>query len=157
MLFFSLAMVYTNAMPAFHWPRLTSRQCLFFIGYGLHPRYACFSLGIVYTNAMLAFHWPRLTSTQWLFPESPRWFYLRPDLALNNIRWVHRDLLQPHSWLVPRFQADEPLFEWSEGGVWRLYCILIFNFHFIVVYLICFYMWLRVLTIRKVANLYQWG
>ena len=28
---------------------------------------------------------------------------------------------------------------------------LIFNFHFVVVYLICFYMWLRVLTSRKVA------
>ena len=28
---------------------------------------------------------------------------------------------------------------------------LIFNFHFVVVYLICFYMWLRVLRSRKVA------
>ena len=28
---------------------------------------------------------------------------------------------------------------------------LIFNFHFVVVYLIYFYMWLRVLTSRKVA------
>ena len=28
---------------------------------------------------------------------------------------------------------------------------LIFNFYFVVVYLICFYMWLRVLTSRKVA------
>ena len=28
---------------------------------------------------------------------------------------------------------------------------LMFNFHFVVVYLICFYMWLRVLTGRKVA------
>ena len=33
----------------------------------------------------------------------------------------------------------------------RRYCVLIFNFHFVVVYLICFYMWLRVLTSRKVA------
>ena len=33
----------------------------------------------------------------------------------------------------------------------RRYCVLIFNFHFLVVYLICFYMWLRVLTSRKVA------
>ena len=33
----------------------------------------------------------------------------------------------------------------------RRYCVLIFNFHFAVVYLICFYMWLRVLTSRKVA------
>ena len=28
---------------------------------------------------------------------------------------------------------------------------LIFNFHFVVVYLICFYMWLRVLRSRKVT------
>ena len=28
---------------------------------------------------------------------------------------------------------------------------LIFSFHFVVVYLICFYMWLRVLTSRKVT------
>ena len=28
---------------------------------------------------------------------------------------------------------------------------LIFNFHFVVVYLICFYMWLRILTSRKVT------
>ena len=28
---------------------------------------------------------------------------------------------------------------------------LIFNFHFVVVYLICFYMWLRVLIIWKVV------
>ncbi len=27
----------------------------------------------------------------------------------------------------------------------------LFNFHFVVVYLICFYMWMRVLTSRKVA------
>ena len=33
----------------------------------------------------------------------------------------------------------------------RRYCVLIFNFHFVVVYLICFYIWLRVLTSRKVA------
>ena len=33
----------------------------------------------------------------------------------------------------------------------RWYCVLIFNFHFVVVYLICFYMWLRVLTSRKVT------
>ena len=33
----------------------------------------------------------------------------------------------------------------------RRYCVLIFNFHFVVVYLICFYMWLRVLTSRKVT------
>ena len=29
--------------------------------------------------------------------------------------------------------------------------VLIFDFHFVVVYLICFYMWLRLLTSRKVA------
>ena len=28
---------------------------------------------------------------------------------------------------------------------------MIFKFHFVVVYLICFYMWLHVLTSRKVA------
>ena len=28
---------------------------------------------------------------------------------------------------------------------------LIFNFHFVVVYLICFYMWLHVLRSRKIA------
>ena len=33
----------------------------------------------------------------------------------------------------------------------RRYCVLIFNFHFVVVYLIYFYMWLRVLRSRKVA------
>ena len=33
---------------------------------------------------------------------------------------------------------------------------LIFNFHFVVVYLICFYMWLRVLRSRK-ASFYSDG
>ena len=33
----------------------------------------------------------------------------------------------------------------------RRYCVLIFNFRFVVVHLICFYMWLHVLTSRKVA------
>ena len=33
----------------------------------------------------------------------------------------------------------------------RWYCVLMSNFHFVVGYLICFYMWLRVLTSRKVA------
>ena len=32
-----------------------------------------------------------------------------------------------------------------------LYCVFIFNFYFVVVYLIGFYMWLRVLRSRKVA------
>ena len=37
------------------------------------------------------------------------------------------------------------------GNSRRRYCVLIFNSHLVVIYLICFYMWLRVLTSRKVA------
>ena len=33
----------------------------------------------------------------------------------------------------------------------RLYCVLIFHFHFVVVYLIYFYMWLRILRSWKVT------
>ena len=35
--------------------------------------------------------------------------------------------------------------------VWGYNMFLIFNLDFVVVYLICFYMWLRFLTSRKVA------
>ena len=40
---------------------------------------------------------------------------------------------------------------WSVCMYRRIYCVLLFNFNFVVVYLICFYMWLRVLTSWKVA------
>ena len=39
---FLLAMVYTNAMLAFHWPWFTPMQSLFSIGHNLHPCVPCF-------------------------------------------------------------------------------------------------------------------
>ena len=68
-------MAYTHAVLTFHWPHLTSMQCLFFhrprftpsqyffsIGYSLHPCIPCF---------------------QWSFCS----FYLWPDVSVNNICW----------------------------------------------------------------------
>ena len=53
-------------------------QCLFSIGNGLHPRIASFSLATAYTHALLVF---RLSLC---------WFYLQPDVSVNNILRVHR-------------------------------------------------------------------
>ena len=38
----------------------------------------------------------------------------------------------------------------------RWYCVFVFNFHFVVVYLISFYMWLHVLRSRKVTIYSDW-
>ena len=40
---------------------------MFSIGYGLHPRNACFSLAMVYTQAILVLRWSQLTSTYSFF------------------------------------------------------------------------------------------
>ena len=45
------------------------------------------------------------------------------------------------------FLSQSPILPFVEGYIVFLIC----NFHFVVVYLICFYMWLRVLISRKVA------
>ena len=75
---FSLAMVYTHVILAFHWPRLTSTLGLFFIGCGLHPRNACSLLVTAYTHAS--------------FVSGNRFvdFYLQPDVSVNNIHRVDR-------------------------------------------------------------------
>ena len=97
----------TQPTLVFHWSLLTLTQCLFFIGHGLHPRDSCFSLVTFYIHAILVFHWSWFTPTQcWFsigyslplripcFRQSFCWFYLRPNVSVNNICRVHRDILQ---------------------------------------------------------------
>ena len=86
----SLVTAYTHATLASHWSRPTSTHLLPLFGHDLHPSNSCLSLVTAYTHATLTFHWSRLTPTQGLFPESFRWFYIRPDVFVNNIRWIHR-------------------------------------------------------------------
>ena len=51
-------------MLVFHWPCFTPPKCLFSISYSLHPRVFPFRLSFC-------------------------WFYLRPDVSVNNIHRVH--------------------------------------------------------------------
>ena len=87
---YQLVTSYTHAMLAFHWSRLTSIRCLFFMGHGLYLCNNCSPLIIAYTHVFLVSdnHFIDFISGRMYLSTTSAGFIASQGDILHKILWL---------------------------------------------------------------------